>query len=31
MLDQLASGNAAGNGASAVNSIWTYTQLHVNF
>lgn len=31
MLDQLASGNAAGSGASAVNSIWAYTQLHVNF
>jgi hypothetical protein len=31
MLDQLAAGNAAGTGASAVNSIWAYTQLHVNF
>ncbi len=31
MLDQLAAGNAAGSGASAVNSIWAYTQLHVNF
>ena len=31
MLDQLAAGNAAGNGASAVNQIWAYTQFHVNF
>jgi len=31
MLDQLAAGNAAANGASAVNQIWAYTQLHVNF
>jgi len=31
MLDQLAAGNAAGIGSSAVNSIWSYTQLHVNF
>jgi len=31
MLDQLAAGNAAANGHSAVNSIWAYTQLHVNF
>jgi hypothetical protein len=31
MLDQLAAGNAAGNGSSAVNSIWVYTQVHVNF
>ena len=31
MLDQLAAGNAAGNGSSAVNSIWAYTQLQVNF
>ena len=31
MLDQLAAGNAAGSGASAVNSIWAYTQVHVNF
>lgn len=31
MLDQLAAGNAASSGSSAVNSIWAYTQLHVNF
>ena len=31
MLDQLAAGNAAGSGSSAVNSIWAYTQVHVNF
>jgi hypothetical protein len=31
MLDQLAAGNAAGSGSSAVNSIWVYTQIHVNF
>ena len=31
MLDQLASQNAAANGAKAVDSIWAYTQLHVNF
>ena len=32
MLDQLASGNAAGSGASAVNSIWAYNmQLHCEF
>jgi len=31
MLDQLAAGNAAGSGASAVNSVWVYTQVHVNF
>ena len=32
MLDQLAAGNAAGKrSVSAVNSIWAYTQLHVNF
>ena len=31
MLYQLAAGNAAGSGSSAVNSIWAYTQVHVNF
>jgi hypothetical protein len=31
MLDQLAAQNAAANGAKAVDSIWAYTQLHVNF
>ncbi|MDH5337927.1 MAG: hypothetical protein OEW20_16585, partial [Nitrospira sp.] len=31
LLDQLASGNAAASGAKAVNQIWGYTQLHVNF
>jgi hypothetical protein len=31
MLDQLASQNAAAHGAKAVDSIWAYTQLHVNF
>jgi hypothetical protein len=30
-LDQIASGNAASNGPAAVNQIWAYTQLHVNF
>lgn len=30
-LDQLASQNAAASGAKAVNQIWGYTQLHVNF
>lgn len=31
LLDQLASQNAAASGAKAVNQIWAYTQLHVNF
>jgi hypothetical protein len=30
-VNQLAAGNAAATGSSAVNSIWAYTQLHVNF
>jgi len=30
-LNQIAAGNAAANGPGAVNQIWAYTQLHVNF